>query len=178
MDNYLTKKVSAIFTSEDEMETAIHKLMQKTVSQHDVSVQNAPGNVSREFGNKSTSPDLIQKNPTSPKKEPFLKDDFGWVLGYSFSIPFVIGIIIGVFVIGDIRSQSDNWLFGIIGGLLGGLIGLTCATIIKRHRENGFKKQESEGGFVIWITITSEEKLQQVISILKTYHAKNIIVEE
>ncbi|MFC3907668.1 hypothetical protein ACFORL_01060 [Legionella dresdenensis] len=167
MDKLENKTISAIFSDEEEMEKAIHQLTQTTVAQHDISVQTET----------EIKPELVQKNPAAPRHEPFLKDDFGWVLGFTLAIPMTLGVIIGVFGIGDLHSPSDNLLFGIIGGIFGGLAGLLLISIVKREREKRIRSQENKGGFVMWVTVNSEQKLPGVLDILKQYHAKSVTVQ-
>lgn len=178
MDKLFTQKISAIVSSEKKIEELIHQLTQQTVAHHDVSVQGDPASIAKEFGNTAVSPKSIQKNEQAPKKEAYLADDFGWVLGFSFSIPIFIGLIIGIFIIGDVGSLSDNLLFGFLGGLIGGLVGFFLNKLIKANHRHKRKQQEKKGGYVLWVTVTNEEQKTHVMEILKEHGATNIMINK
>ncbi|MDP1604213.1 MAG: hypothetical protein Q8M03_13215 [Legionella sp.] len=177
MDNTPTRKISAIISSERRLEKVIQKLTQQTVSLHDVSVQGPPNKIADKFGVRYMEPGIIQQSNHPPTKEPFMDDDFGWVLGFSFSIPMIVGIIIGVFIIGDIHSTSDNYFYGILGAIVGGAIGIVLNKFIQNRHNRINKIQEEKGGFVLWITITKDEQINEVVDILNEYGASNIAVE-
>src|SRR5688572_2618804 len=104
-------KISAIVPTEDEMERLVADLTEQMVNRHEISVQGSPEKMTKVFGKPYVRPDIIQHSGSPPTTEPFLKDDFGFVLGFAFSIPFIIGIILGIFVMGDLFSVSDNILY-------------------------------------------------------------------
>lgn len=178
MDSTPARKISAIVSSERRMERIIYKLTQKTVARHDISVQGNPSSIADEFGAHAITPEAIQQSGHPPKKEPFLMDDFGWVLGFSFSIPFFIGLIIGIFIVGDVRSLTDNFFYGTVGGIIGGLIGLALATVIKNHHFNARRAQETKGGYVLWVAVQSDEQMNETLAILKQYGANHIHLED
>lgn len=177
MDKPYTRKISAIVRSEPRLETIIESLIPNVVALHDVSVQGSPEKMANKYGLKFIKPDFIQQNNSSPKQEPFLKDDFGWVLGFSFSIPLFLGIIIGVFFIGDVRLLEDNFLYGFLGGLIGAALGFFLSNIIKKHHLNSQHCQEEKGGYVLWITVSSDDQMTEVVNILEKYNAIHIQVE-
>ena len=178
MDNLIKRQISAIVRNEKDLETIINELMEETVSRHDISIQGSPHDVAAEYGTSYLNPLILQKSNHSPKKEPFLHDDFGWVLGFAFSTPFFIGIIIGIFIIGDLRNTYDVLFYGGWGALIGALIGLILSLIIKAHHNHIISKQEQKGGFALWITVTTDDQLNKVKQILKKYHASHIAIAQ
>jgi hypothetical protein len=176
MSNTVTCKVSAIISNEKRLEKVIHRLIQHAVARHDISVQGPPNEIANKFGTHYLVPDNIQESANPPKQEAFMNDDFGWLIGFSFSIPVFIGLIIGVFLIGDVRSLHDNILFGFMGGIIGALIGFCLAGYLKKRHSNAVKAQEKKGGYVLWITLTGQDQVEQVVAILNKFHAKNITV--
>lgn len=175
MDTY-PKKISAIFRDEMEMEIAITALKEQTVGLQDVSVQGSPADFQNKLGVSYISPESTQTLKEPPKTEPFLQDDFGWVIGFSFSVPLFIGIIIGVFVIGDVNSMSDNILFGLLGAVAGSAVGYLLANFIKSIHDKKIRKQENKGGYVLWVTVRDKEQENHVIELLKKYNGVNIKV--
>lgn len=173
----ISHKISAIISSERHLEQIRMKLVPTIVGQHDITVQGAPAQVADQFGTRFVSPQKIKSDTNPPKKEPFLEDDFGWVLGFSFSIPLIIGIIIGMFVMGDVQEFSDNVIYGIAGALIGGGIGLILSLFLRNNHLKNRIRQEEKGGFAVWITVYNEEQVQQTLEILKKYDAKNVTVE-
>lgn len=169
-----TDKISAIVGNEEQLEKVINQLMAEAVARSDISVQGDPAQLKEELGAYFVNPKLIQESQDAPVTEPFMNDDFGWVWGLSFSIPLFICLIIGIFIIGDVRSTYDVWLFGILGGIVGSIIGLVCATLVKKHHDAAIKKQEKKGGYVLWVTTHTPEQYEQVLSLFKKYHLKNI----
>lgn len=176
MDNVATHKISAIVNNEHELELIVSELIAKTVARHDVSVQGNPTQLANKYGIPYIAPEVIQDSSNPPLKESFMQDDFAWVLGYSFSIPLVIGIIIGVFLIGDIRSTEDNIIYGILGAIIGGFIGYIAATTIKNRHEKAILLQEKRGGFVLWVTYKTQEQEQEILTILQKHQAQEIKV--
>ncbi len=124
------------------------------------------------------NPVSLQTSTNPPMQEPFLNDDFGWVVGFSFSIPLVLSLAISIFVIGDVRSNADNWLYGSIGLIAGTLIGSLMAFIVKRSRDHKQIKQEKKGGFLIAVSTHNEEQHREVMNLLKKYRAQNIKIGE
>ncbi|MDI9818672.1 MULTISPECIES: hypothetical protein [unclassified Legionella] len=172
-----TKTVSAIVGSEKRLEFVINKLTEKTVARHDISIQGSPEKMSSKFGSPYVSPDTIQESKVPPKKEHFLRDDFGWVLGFSFSIPVFICVVIAIFIIGDVRSPHDNLVYGILGAIVGAIIGGILANYMRKHQLKKVTEQEKKGGYVLWVTVSSEEQTQEAVNILKQCHAREIKVE-
>ncbi|STX28336.1 Uncharacterised protein [Legionella beliardensis] len=177
MDTVSTRKISAIISSEHRVERVFNKLTQTTVARHDITIQGDPSAIADKFGTKYVEPDVVQRSQDAPKKEPYLEDDFGWLMGFAFSIPMFIGIVIGIFIIGDVRSLTDNLIFGVLGAIVGGAVGYLLSRLITLSRKKAHRKQENQGGFVIWVTITNEDQINEVIDILKNYGATNIKVE-
>lgn len=174
MDN-ISKKISAICKNNDRLELMVKKLTEETVARHDISVQDIEHEESLLVN--PTDPKHAQHVAQAPRKDAFLFDDFGWVLGFSFAIPVFIGLIIGIFIIGDIRSMTDNVIFGALGGLGGIIVGTLLTRFIKMKHDNKNIAQAKHGGFVIWITVHSDHQVAEVMTILKRYNATNIIVE-
>jgi len=174
MQTTKTQKISAVIPSDKKLERVITKLMSESVARADISVQGTPEEIKEKYGVSFIDPELIQDSAYPPTKEPFLNDDFGWVVGFSFAIPFFICLVVAIFIIGDIRSLSDNILFAILGGIVGTAIGLSIAILVKKNHDKKLAQQESKGGFVIWVTTHSDEQYRQVIRILKRYRPENM----
>lgn len=170
----MTNTISAIISHEDELESLIEELINTTAARHQISVQGSRDKMNKIFGTPYVNPANIQHDEKSPREEPFLKDDFGWILAYSFSIPLVIGVIIGVFIIGDIHSLSDNLLYGSIGAFVGGILGAIFALWIKKRWDDAIQKQERQGGFVIWIQLTEKDREEDILEVLNKHHASHI----
>ncbi|KTD17523.1 hypothetical protein [Legionella jordanis] len=176
MASVVTRTVSAIFSSESVLEVVINKLTETTVARHDISIQGPPEKMEQTFGKPYVRPDAIQKSANPPKKEHFLRDDFGWVVGFSFGIPVFICVVVAVFLIGDVRSPSDNIFYGVLGGIVGAIVGAFLAKFIKKHQIEQVRKQERAGGFVIWVTVSTDEQINEVVNILNACHAREIKV--
>ncbi len=169
-------KISAVVSSDTELEVIINELIGQAVARHDISVQGAPNEIAERYGIPYVAPEVIQDSRQAPKSEPFMKDDFGWLLGFSFSIPLFIGLVIGIFVIGDVRSISDNFIFGGLGALIGGAIGFALSTTIRNTRKKEVIKQEKKGGFVLWVIVHDEDQVPAVMNILKAHNLADIKV--
>ncbi|HRD71047.1 MAG TPA: SoxR reducing system RseC family protein [Legionella sp.] len=174
MESNLTERISAIIPNEEELEKAVTQLLAESVARSDISVQGNPKQLSEKYGFSTVKPGDIQNSTYPPVKEPFLNDDFGWVVGLSFAIPLFICLIIGIFVIGDINSNSDIIIYGLLGAIIGSLIGYGISKTIKSNREQSIDLQEERGGFVLWVVTHSPEQHHQVMNILKEHHPKNI----
>ncbi|WP_131783335.1 hypothetical protein [Legionella gresilensis] len=178
MDNVSTRKISAILSSEHRVERVFNKLTQTTVARHDITIQGNPTDIADKFGTQYLEPGRVQESTDAPKKEPYLADDFGWLKGFTFSIPMFIGLVIGLFIGGDLRDNfTDNLIFGLIGAAIGSAIGYVISRLITLRREKAFRKQADQGGFVIWINITNENQIEEVMEILNKYGATNIKIE-
>lgn len=175
MNNIDTRKVSAIIDNEEELEIAITQLIAESVARSDISVQGTPEQLQEKYGDCFVNPEIIQQSQHPPLTEPYLKDDFNWIVGFSFSIPLFICLIIGIFIIGDVRSAFDILLYGILGAIIGSIIGYLIAKKVKTTHDKRIRKQEKKGGFVLWVTTHSEKQQQQVIKILEKHHPENII---
>lgn len=169
-----SKKISAIIENEKELEIIITELAEKSVGRQDISVQGTPGELDEQYGTPFLDPDILQHSANPPKKEPFLMDDFGWVLGFSLGIPIFIFVAIGIFLLGDFRSLQDNLFYGAMGIIVGAIIGSILAGFLKLYRNMIIKKQEKKGGFVLWVNATSQEQISNIIHILEKHHAKQI----
>lgn len=171
------KKISAIIDSEQELEIIITELSEEVVGRQDISVQGSPGELDEQYGTPFPDPDILQHSAHPPKKEPFMMDDFGWVLGFSLGIPIFIFVAIGIFLLGDFRSLKDNLFYGGIGIIVGAIIGSILAGFLKLYRNMIIKKQEKKGGFVLWVNATSQEQMSKIIHILEKHHAKQITLD-
>lgn len=174
MDKITTKKISAIVRTESELEDVILQLFDDSVARSDISIQGSPEQIKQRYGDCFIDPKFIQKSKEPPTQEPFLEEDFGWVVGLSFAIPLVICMIVAIFLIGDVRSYSDNWFYGITGIIVGSAVGFLIARTVKKKHDDKIIKQEKEGGFVLWINTHSAKQHQQVLKILKNHHALHI----
>lgn len=179
MNNETTKKISAIFRNEKKLEKAITELTAETLALHEVSVQGSAAELKERFGKEYIKPETLQKiRSFTPKKEPFMHDDFGWLLGFSFSIPFFIGIVVGLFTGGDLTYYWDNLLYGVIGGIVGGGIGYLCMQLVKKRRFSSINKQEKAGGFVLWAISSDNQQEQAILAIIHKYGGEHIKIEE
>lgn len=177
MNNAYECKISAIIDNEEELENVINQLVAEVVARSDISVQGSPDQVEKKYGRSYVTPETIQGSYIPPKKEHFLRDDFGWVIGFSFALPLVICLIVAIFIIGDVRSLSDNLFYGCAGALVGGVIGGLCAKMIQRQQKKQTIKQENKGGFVLWVITHDEQHTEKVVNILNDHHAQDIKVE-
>ncbi|STX50802.1 Uncharacterised protein [Legionella busanensis] len=178
MDNVSTRKISAILSSEHRVERVFNKLTQTTVARHDITIQGNPSDLADKFGTQYLEPDRVQESKDAPKKEPYLADDFGWLKGFTFSIPMFIGLVIGLFIGGDLRDNfTDNLIFGLIGAIIGGAVGYIISRLITHRREKAHRTQANQGGFVIWVNITNENQIEEVMDVLKQYGATNIKID-
>ncbi|HAF88139.1 MAG: hypothetical protein CMF38_01320 [Legionellaceae bacterium] len=175
MEKHFSRKINAIIKSEPLLERVIHHLIEKTVARHDISVQESTASCEENRTDKTLSP---KRDIRLPKREAYLSDDYGWLLGLSFALPFFIGIIIGVFLIGDIMSIRDNFLYGIMGAIIGGSIGLICVTLIKYRHLRKKQQLENQGGYVIWITVGHEQQQADVLAILKEHDVFDININD
>ncbi|CEK11717.1 hypothetical protein [Legionella hackeliae] len=82
MTNLPNQTISAIVSSESVLEEIITKLTEKTVARHDINVQGSPTKIAEKYGKSYVDPDIIKESRNPPKKEHFLEDDFGWVVGF------------------------------------------------------------------------------------------------
>ncbi|KTC85184.1 AtpZ/AtpI family protein [Legionella brunensis] len=176
MSSLPNKTISAIVISENVLEIIISKLTEKTVARHAISIQGSPTQLSDKYGKPYVKPDTIQESKHPPTKEYFLRDDFGWLVGFTFAIPVFICIVIGVFLIGDVRSPSDNLFYGILGAIVGAIAGAFLAKFVSNQQVEQIRKQERKGGYVLWITATSDKQVNEVIAILQGYNAREIKV--
>lgn len=165
MDN-TSKKIWAVMPNEHFLELTINRLLAEAVSRSDISVQGAPEQLKEKYGVSYIDPEVVATSEEPPKTEPYLNDDWGWLLGFSFVIPLFLCIILGVFIIGDIRSYSDIFLYGSLGLIIGSILGFLCLTVVKQRHFRNTKKQESKGGFVLWVTTHTKVQYQQVLDIL------------
>lgn len=177
MEKLNQKKISAIVHHEDILETIVYELMEEAVARHEISIQGSPHHLAHQFGSAYLNPAILQHSSSSPKKEPFLRDDFGWLLGFSIAIPLFIGIVIGAFVVGQLHSLFHIILYGSIGALFGIAIGLCLFMLIIKHHRNFIRRQEKKGGFVLWIHVDTDEKINIVMDILKKYNVLEISIE-
>lgn len=174
MNSATTEKISAILSNEEELELVITQLIAESVARSDISVQGTPEQLKDKYGICFIDPEVIQKSEYPAVNEPYLNDDFGWIVGFSFAIPLFLCLIIGIFIIGDIRSTADIWLYGILGAIVGAGLGFFIAKSVKLAHEEKIRKQEKKGGYVIWVTTHSKKQHQQVIEILKRHHPQRI----
>lgn len=176
-----SRVVSAIVNSEEELEQVIGQLERDVVGRHQISVQGSPGELAKCFNAQYLDPEVIQDSDDPPKKEPFLVDDFGWVVGFSLAIPMFICAIVGFLILGEPQSPSDYFLSSaigiILGAAVGALIGMNLIKVIKKQRNTQIGMQEQKGGFVLWVTAMSAEQSMQIISVLKENHARHILVK-
>ncbi|MBA4697151.1 MAG: hypothetical protein H2069_07180 [Legionella sp.] len=170
----LGNKVSAIVSNEARLERIIHRLLLKTVDRHAISIQGSPTQIAEKYGTPYVEPSVIQQSNNPPKQEFFLEDDYGWALGFSFAIPFFLCIVVAVFLLGDVQSIKDNLIYGSLGAVVGLFAGWAVATLVKHHQKRWIQAQESRGGFVLWVTVTSDEQAMKVVRILKRFRAHAI----
>lgn len=157
-----------------KLETIFDKLTQTAVARHDISVQGSPEELAEKCGIQDINAEEVQKCVNAPTRELFLSDDWGWILGFSFALPLVVCLILAIFVIGDIQSTHDNYLYGALGAVVGIILGGSLATLVKRFHDKKIRELEIKGGYVLWVTVNIEDDLKKVIKILKTCKASSI----
>ena len=173
-----TKIISAIIECENNLESIVNELEQSLVARHELSIQSSASQIAARFGKEYVNPEIIQKTAHPPMKEPFLSDDFGFVVALAFAVPVVVGAMTGLILM-DISALKHYELFYVLtGALLGAVAGFISSNIIKKRHERAIKAQEKAGGFVLWIAASSDERTKEIISILKHHHAKHIITRE
>lgn len=172
MDN--TSKISAIVRDEHVLEVIIHELLAQSVSRADISVQGAPAKIKEKYGIDFIAPKVVQDSSYPPIEEPFLNDDFGWVVAFSFALPFIACIIIGIFVVGDVRSNTDNIIYGFSGAVIGSILGYLLARHVKQSHEHKIHQQEEQGGYVLWVVTHTAIQKQEVRQIFQHYNAEHV----
>lgn len=176
MDSVRTEEeVSAIIRNEEELEITINQLIAESVARSDISIQGSPEQIKDKYGVQYIDPEIVQESKNPPVVDPFLSDDFAWVIAFSFALPLFLCIVIAVFILGDIRSSADNLVYGILGTAVGIPLGLFVANKVKKRRDDRILKQEIKGGFVIWVSTHSPEQHQQVLKILKQHQSQHIM---
>lgn len=174
MNTVPTEKMSAIIRNEKELEVVITQLIAESVARSDISIQASADQLKDKYGVSFIDPKVIQDSEYPAVNEPFLNDDFGWVVGLSFAIPLFVCLIIGIFIVGDVRSTSDIWLYGILSAIIGSALGFFLAKSVKNSHDEQIKKQERKGGYVIWILTHSKKQQKQVMDILNRNDALSI----
>jgi hypothetical protein len=169
------EKISAIVDTEEKLERIVCELIENGLGPHDISIQGSAHAIQKRYGTSIIQPDQIQESINPPTKEPFLQDDYAWLLGFSFSIPMFICIVVGVFIIGDVRSYHDNITYGILGALVGSILGWIIFNKVKKYRYYKIKQQEYAGGFVIWISVVDMHQATKVKDILEANKVRHIV---
>ena len=172
-----TRTVSSVIAHENELDLIVNELIEKAVARHDISIQGRI-RANGKHGKTSVNPTLVQHSDHPPKTEPFLHDDFWWAVGFSFAIPVVISVVIGIFFIGDFRDSSDNIFYGIAGLLVGSFIGWRISARLRKKHYGRIAEQEEQGGFLLWVTAHSLNQEKAILDILKAYKATNIEVTD
>ena len=176
MAKSVVKKISAIVQNEENLEYIINVLEQTLVARHEISVQGSPSQIDEQFGAEFVRPEVIQDSDHPPTKEPFLADDFGYVIGFLFAIPVVIGAFTG-FLWMDLEDLEQNEFKMIMyGALIGAVIGVILASAVQRRRSKAILAQEMQGGYVLWVTANSSKKAKEIVAVLKKHQAKHIVV--
>lgn len=165
-------KISAIISDERQLEFVTNELLANAVARQNISVQGSPTKVAEKYGVPYVAPEVIQAGQNPPETDPYLQDDFGWIIGFSYGIPIFILVAVGVFLIGDIHSPSENIFFAFIGIILGVIIGGFIAKNIKNNRKNFIEKQEKKGGFVLWVSYNDSEQKKDIIHVLNRCQIK------
>lgn len=170
----ITKTISGVIAHENELDLVINELIEKAVARHDISIQGTSKKLKEKYGESFVNPSTVQHSANPPRSEPFLRDDFWWVVGFSFSIPVVICVILSIFFIGNFNSPSDNLFYGIFGLLVGSLIGWRISSRVKKNHMKKISQQEACGGFTLWVTAHNLEQETLIVNLLKDYRATNI----
>lgn len=173
MDNG-SGKISAIINDERQLELVANELLANAVARQNLSVQGSPTQVAEKYGVPYVAPEVIQAGHNPPETDPYLQDDFGWIIGFSYGIPIFVLVAIGVFLIGDIHSPSENIFFAVIGVVLGGIIGRFIAKGIKENRNKGIENQERKGGFVLWVSYNDIEQKEDIVRVLNQCHVRAV----
>ncbi|MDX1837021.1 hypothetical protein DIZ81_04950 [Legionella taurinensis] len=173
MDNG-SGKISAIISDEIQLELVANELLANAVARQNLSVQGSPTKVAEKYGVPYVAPEVIQAGHNPPETDPYLRDDFGWLIGFSYGIPIFVLVAIGVFLIGDIHSPAETVFFAVIGFVLGGIIGRFIAKNIKENRNKDIEKQERKGGFVLWVSYNDMEQKEDIIRVLNQCHVKAV----
>ena len=169
-----TWNISCIVKDNESLENVIQDLIGQSVGRHDIAVQGSTSAVMDATGREYVAPKTLQRLKNKPMQEPFMEDDFGWVIGLTFIIPVMICTIAAVFWLGDIMSTSDNIFYGVTGVLVGSVIGGALAYSIYQLKQKKVKKQEQKGGFLLEVTAHDDEQRQKCIELLEKHHAKHI----
>lgn len=170
------EKISAVLNNAAVLEKVIHKLEQKMIARHDITVQGSPDQLEDLYGKEYVNPKTIKESHHPPQKEPFLNDDFGWVMGFAFALPIFLCAIVGILIAADTVSTSNNYMYGAFGALFGAAIGAVITGLIKKHHDKIICRQEKKGGFVLWVRVNSASQKKHVLSILKKHKARHVSI--
>lgn len=164
--------ITAIISSEEELERAICQLLAESVTRSDISVQGSPEALKKKYGISHLPPEDIMNAKNPPTAEAYLIDDYGWKIGFSFAIPFFICLVVSI-LLSDIQSTAELIFYGGIGILVGFTLGFLNAKRISTKYQYAMRLQEAEGGFVIWVTTHSQEQYKKVQAILRAHHSRS-----
>ena len=169
-------KLSGIVKSNDDLEILTQKLLEQSVARHDISVQGSHRDIYKFFGQENIPPERLQEMKTKPVKEPFLSDDYGWILSLIFVVTVFLSSIFFVFYMGDIMSTHDNIFYSFLGVGIGSLIGLALIFFVHKIHQSHIQKQEKEGGFLIEVNSQDDENKSNCFNLMKNFGVQRLRV--
>lgn len=168
MDSTNISTLSFIIKKQRHLDKIIRQLLAQCVARSDIAVHgntNKTNDANQQVKASFSASQHHDDNKVSIE-QPYLKDDYGWAVGFSFSIPLFVCLVISVFILGDIQSNHDILVYGLCGLAVGTVLGLAMAFVVHYFRKRNAKKQEQQGGYLVSVTLHNDDQQQGVQKVL------------
>lgn len=173
--NYTVVKHEAVgvFDSYEQLHDTIKELETSGIGRRQISVRGSDAAVKREYGESTVIPERLEDDPNAPHSPIIGAEELGVAQGVLIGIGMYVGAALAFYALPQ-QATTSSVVIALLATLAGAGIGAVLARVLGTQYRFFFKKQEAEGGLVLWIETPNTREVQKVESILLKNGAHHI----
>lgn len=171
------KEVVGLFTSVDDLQSAIRDLEGTAFPRHDISVMGNRGQLERVFGAKTVPPQLAMDNVDTPRQAPSRPEEQTIGTAAMIGIPAYVGAM-ALAIAGGAVTFPAIISAAVIGGLGGGTVGAVLAKLLGDRYNRHVEEQIDRGGLLLWVRTPDHDREEAAKRIMISRGGYDVHVHE
>ena len=151
------KEVVGLFTSVDDLQSAIRDLEGTSFPRQDISVMGNRGQLEKVFGAKTVPPQLAMDNADTPRQAPSRPEEQTIGTAAMIGIPAYVGAMALALAAGAVTFPAIISA-AVLGGLGGGTIGAILAKVLGNRYTRHIEEQIERGGLLLWVRTPDHDR--------------------
>lgn len=177
-ENYtILREAVGVFSNKDQLDETIKDLRSSGFGRHEISIRGSEAAMKKKFGRPFIEPEIIEDHPATPRSIFVVPEELGVAQGVLLGIGMLAGAAFGLLAT-DYATESGSTAMVLLGVALGAVVGSLFVWLMSAQYHRFFRKQEHQGGLVLWVKTDTTESTEKAQTILRRHGAHDIHVHD